>query len=123
MHDGMTDSEKFVAFATGLAPAVLHRHYMDLSKLKLTDGQAPVVASSCVLSSGLVGFEAANILLGWRPVKAVPHYFQFDAYLQVYKKGYLAFGSRNPLQLLKRWILRRTLKRLGLYAITPVTPP
>ena len=98
MRDGMTDFEKFVAFATGLAPAVLHRHYLDLSKVKLSAGQAPVVASSCILSSALVAFEAVNILLGKRAVKAVPHYYQFDAYLQVYKKGYLAFGYRNPMQ-------------------------
>jgi molybdopterin/thiamine biosynthesis adenylyltransferase len=113
MRDGMTDFDKFVAFATGLAPAVLHRHYLDLKKVRLSAGQAPVVASSCILSSGLVAFEAVNIVLGKRPVKPVPHYYQFDAYLQVYKKGYLAFGYRNPLQHLKRWILRRTMKRLG----------
>jgi molybdopterin/thiamine biosynthesis adenylyltransferase len=113
ISDGMNDLEKFVAFATGLAPAVLHRRYLDLSKIKLTAGQAPVVASSCILSSGLVAFEAANILLGWRPVKAVPHYFQFDAFLQVYRKGYLAFGARNPMQYLKRFVLRRTMKQLA----------
>jgi molybdopterin/thiamine biosynthesis adenylyltransferase len=119
MTDGMTDFDKFVAFATGLAPAVLHRHYLDLSKVKLQASQAPVVASSCILSSGLVAFEAVNVMLGLRPVKAVPHYYQFDAYLQIYKKGYLAFGARNPLQYVKRWILRRTMQRLG---VAPAKP-
>jgi molybdopterin/thiamine biosynthesis adenylyltransferase len=113
MRDGMDDMEKFIAFATGLAPAVLHRKYMDLSKIKLTAGQAPVVASSCILSSGLVAFEAANILLKWRPVKAVPHYFQFDEYLRIYKKGYLVGGAKHPMQVLKRAILRRTMKALA----------
>ena len=117
--DQMSDFEKFVAFATGLAPAVLHRHYLDLSKVKLSAGQAPVVASSCILSSGFVAFEAANILLGWRPVKAVPYYFQLDAFLQVYKKGYLTFGAKNPLQYVKRWVLRRTMTRLGLQGAPP----
>ena len=110
MRDGMSEFEKFVAFATGLAPAVLHRHYMDLSKVKLSVNRAPVVASSCLLSSALVAMETVNVLLRKRPIKAVPHYFQFDMFLQKYKKGYLAFGFRNPLQYVKRRILTRTMK-------------
>jgi molybdopterin/thiamine biosynthesis adenylyltransferase len=120
IHDGMSDFEKFLAFGTGLAPALLHRHYLDLKQVRLSAGQGPVVASSCILSSGLVAFEAVNILLRKRPIKAVPHYYQFDAYRQVYKKGYLAFGYRNPLQYLKRWIIRRTMKRLA--ASQPPSP-
>ena len=111
--DGMSDFEKFVAFAVGIAPAVLHRKYMDLSKVKLSAGRGPVVASSCFLSSALVATEAVNVLLRRRPIKAVPHYFQFDTFLQVYRKGYLAGGAKNPMQALKRWILRRTMKRLA----------
>jgi molybdopterin/thiamine biosynthesis adenylyltransferase len=112
VYDGLTELQKFVAFATGIAPAVLHRKYMDLSRLRLASGKAPVVASSCMLASGLVAHEAANVLLRKRPIKAVPHYFQFDAYLQVYKKGYLWRGSKNPLQYLKRFLLTRMMHRL-----------
>ena len=111
-YDGLTELQKFVAFATGIAPAVLHRKYMDLSRIKLSAGKAPVVASSCMLSSGLVAHEAANVLLKKRPIKAVPHYFQFDAYLQTYKKGYLRWGARHPMQRLKRWLLTRKMHEL-----------
>src|SRR5262249_2788819 len=103
IRDGMSDLEKFVALGVGFAPAVLQRRYLDLKQVRLSASQAPVVASSCLLSSGLVAFEAVNILLRQRPIKAVPHYYQFDAYRRVYRKGYLAFGYRNPLQYLKRW--------------------
>jgi molybdopterin/thiamine biosynthesis adenylyltransferase len=113
IRDGMSEFEKFVAFATGLAPAVLHRGYMDLSKVRLNAGQAPVVASSCIMSSGLVAFEAVNVMLGLRPIKAVPHYYQFDAYRQVYKRGYLLFGAQNPMQHLKRAILKRTMAQMA----------
>jgi len=111
IRDGMADFDKFVAFGTGLAPAVLHRGYMDLSRIRLSAGQGPVVASSCILSSGLVAFEAVNVILGLRPIKAVPHYFQFDAYRQVYRRGYLWLGARNPLQYVKRAILRRMMSQ------------
>ena len=113
MHDGMPDFEKFVHFAVGIAPAVLHRKYMDLSKVKVKTAQAPVVAAGCLLSSAIIATETTNVLLKRRPIKAVPHYFQFDMYLQVYRKRYLAFGARNPLQALKRAILRRTMKHLA----------
>jgi hypothetical protein len=114
-----------VHFATGIAPAVLHRKYMDLSRIKLSAGKAPVVASSCMLSSGLVAHEAVNVLLRKRPIKAVPHYFQFDAYLQTYKKGYLRWGARNPMQVLKRALLTRMMHKLfpsGHPALAPISP-
>jgi len=113
VYDGLSEFEQFVSFAVGIAPAVLHRKYMDLSKVKLGDNRAPVVASSCMLSSGLVAAEAVNIILKRRPPKVVPHYFQFDTYLRVYKRGYLWLGARNPMQYLKRWLLRRTMRRLS----------
>ena len=113
INDSMAEYDKLVAFAVGLAPAVLHRRYMDLSRVRVSAGQAPVVASSCVLSSGIVAFEAVNVMLGLRPIKAVPYYFQFDVYRQVYRRGYLWFGGRNPLQALKRAILRRTMAQFS----------
>jgi molybdopterin/thiamine biosynthesis adenylyltransferase len=110
-HDGMSEFDKFVAFATGLAPAAFARRYMDLSKVKLSAARGPVVAPSCILSSALVATETVNILLRRRPVQAVPHYFQFDMLLHKYRKGYLAFGARNPMQYVKRFVLRRTMRR------------
>ena len=112
VRDGQSDFEKFVAFAVGIAPKVLHRHYMDLSRVKVSNAQGPVVASSCMMSSGLVAAETVNVLLRRRPIKSVPHYFQFDAYLQVYKHGYLWWGARNPMQRLKRAILRKRMHAL-----------
>jgi molybdopterin/thiamine biosynthesis adenylyltransferase len=113
IHDGMSEFDKFVAFATGLAPAILHRKYMDLSKVKLSAGRGPVVAAACMICSGLIATETVNILLRRRPVKAVPYYFQFDAFRQIYKKGYLALGARNPIQQIKRRLLRRTMRQLA----------
>ncbi len=110
MSDDMPEFEKFVSFAVGIAPAVLHRKYMDLSKIRLTRSQAPVVAAGCILSSAFVATEAVNVILKRRPIKAVPNYFQFDMYLQTYKKRYLFMGAKNPMQALKRSILRKTMK-------------
>jgi molybdopterin/thiamine biosynthesis adenylyltransferase len=111
-YDGMTDADKFVSFLTGIAPILFHRKYLDLSVVRLNAGRGPVVAASCILSSALVATETVALLLKRRPPKAAPHYAQFDMYLRKYKQKYLWWGARNPLQRLKRFLLKRTMKRL-----------
>jgi hypothetical protein len=54
-----------------------------------------------------------KILLGRSPILAAPHYFQFDPYRYLLRRGKLRGGNRNPVQRLKRWLARRKLVRLG----------
>jgi molybdopterin/thiamine biosynthesis adenylyltransferase len=126
INDGMSYIEKMVAFTVGLTPWPLHLKYMDLTKVNLATGTGPSFASACDLCASLVTTTAVDIILGRRPVKSVPHYFQFDPYRRVYRKGYLAFGGRNPLQALKRRILMKRigplLKRMEKDADTGSTP-
>ncbi len=117
----MSYLEKMIAFAVGLTPSPLHLRYMDLSKVDLTSGTGPSLASACALCSSLVATEAINIILKRRPVKAVPYYFQFDPYRQIYKRGHLFLGGKNPLQYLKRRFLLR--KMAPLIVTLPPNPP
>ena len=110
ISEGMDYVRKMIAFSVGLTPRPLHLGYMDLSKVDLRAGTGPSMASACALCANLVATAAVDILLNRKPVKAAPHYFQFDPYRQVYKKGYLFMGGRNPLQAFKRWFLRRKLR-------------
>lgn len=110
--EGMSYVEKMIAFSVGLTPSPLHLKYMDLSKVDLKSGTGPSFASACVLCASLVATEALNIILKRKPVKAVPHYFQFDPYRQIYKKGYLFMGAKNPMQYLKRKFLLKKVGRL-----------
>ncbi len=108
----MSYVEKMVAFSVGLTPSPLHLRYMDLSKVDLKSGTGPSLASACALCGSLVATEALKILLKRKTVRAVPHYFQFDPYRQIYKKGYLFWGGRNPLQYIKRKILLKKVSHL-----------
>lgn len=112
INDSMSYIEKMVAFTVGLTPWPLHLKYMDLTKVNLATGTGPSFASACDLCACLVSTTAVDILLKRRPVKAVPHYFQFDPYRQVYRKGRLTFGGKNPLQALKRRILLKRIRPL-----------
>lgn len=109
IHDGLSDEDKYLQYALGLAPKGLHIRYMDRKKICLEGKAGPSSAIACQLCAGMAVSEAVKLILGRRGVKAVPYYCQFDPYLNKYKKGFLWFGNRNPIQRLKKMIVKRFL--------------
>jgi len=107
LNDGMSNLEKIIAFAVGLAPAALHMKYIDLGRVDIKSKTGPALVSACNLCSALASTEAMRILLNRNKVKAAPYYFQFDPYTQTLKKGKLLWANRNPIQKLKRWFLTK----------------
>lgn len=105
----MTPVEQLLSFAAGIAPAGTHLRYMNPGKIDLDSGAGPSLGLACQIASSMAATEIINILLQRRPIKSVPHYFQFDPYQMKYKKGYLWLGNKNPLQQIKLWYLRRFL--------------
>ncbi len=108
-RDGMTDAEKFAAFAVGLVPRALHLKYVDMKKhFNPTDRSASSLGLGCNLASAIAATEAMKILLNRPGVRAAPWFGQFDAYRGVCVQRRLHGGNRNPLQRLKRrWLLRK----------------
>ncbi|MBU4334371.1 MAG: ThiF family adenylyltransferase [Candidatus Omnitrophica bacterium] len=113
IKDEMSYEDKLIAFAVGLAPASIHMGYLDLNKVDLSSGKGPALVSACNICSGLAVTEVIKILLGKQNIKCVRNYFQFDPFLQKYKKGYLIGANRNPIQLIKRWYLSKKFKKSG----------
>lgn len=113
IHDSMPEKEKLLSFALGLAPKATHIKYMDPSKVDLDSKRGPSLGIACQLCSSLAATETIRILLGKGKIKAAPHYFQFDPYLQVYKHGYLFWGNKNPIQRLKRWYVKKYFLKSG----------
>ncbi|QDV26844.1 ThiF family adenylyltransferase [Aureliella helgolandensis] len=112
LHDAMSPVEMFAAFAMGLAPRATHVPYFDFSYVDAS-GRGPSVAAACHLASGVVGTEAVKILLGRGRLRAAPAYAQFDAYRGLLRQGRLVMGNRNPLQRLKRHVLKKRMLKLG----------
>jgi molybdopterin/thiamine biosynthesis adenylyltransferase len=107
VHGGMPEKKKFVHFLLGLTPNPYYLAYMNTQKANTNEKYGPSVASSIALCSGFAAVEAVKILLGRKKVNAAPHYFYFDPYLMKFKKGYLFFGNRNPVQRLKSWFIQK----------------
>lgn len=107
LRDDQPELEQLIAFAVGLAPSLLHRPYLDLSKVSLTEKRGPSAGLACQLSSGVVAAEALKLLLGRGRVRPVPHFHQFDAYRGRLRRKRLLLANRHPFQLAKRWWLRK----------------
>lgn len=111
IRSGMTDQEKYLSFALGLSPKATHVKYMDLKKVSLDTKAGPSLNAACQICSGMAAAEAFKVILGKGKVKAVPHYFQYDPYLQVLRKGRLFLGNRNPIQKIKMRVVKSLLEK------------
>lgn len=115
IRDDMGQAEQLIRFGLGLAPKMAHMKYFPPRAIDLENRRTPSLGSACLLASVLVATEVANLALHRRPVKAAPHFFQFDPLAGRYKTGWLWRGNRNPIQKAKRWWVLRTnphLRRL-----------
>lgn len=110
----MDSEEKFIRFLLGLTPKLHYLSYMDTRKVDQKQKYGPSVASSVALCAGFAATEAIKILLKRKRVYPVPHFQYFDPYLMKFKKGYLPFGNRNPLQRLKLFFIRKFILKGGL---------
>jgi molybdopterin/thiamine biosynthesis adenylyltransferase len=109
IRDGMEEFEQQLRFALGLTPRATQMTYMDLDHVDLRSGKGPSLALATDLCAGMAATEVVRILLRRGRPRCAPHYFQFDPYRRIYKKGYMPGGNRNPIQRIKLWYLRRKL--------------
>lgn len=92
------DLDKAIRFLVGLAPALLHRHYLaDPGRVDLKARKGPSTVMACQLCAGVAASEALKILLGRGKVWAAPHGIQFDAYRNKLAHTWRPGGNRNPI--------------------------
>lgn len=107
---GKSELEKAIHFLVGLAPALLHRHYLaDASRVDLRARKGPSTIMACQLCAGVAATEALKILLGRGKVWAAPHGIQFDGYRNKLAHTWRPGGNRNPINRLAIAIAKRTL--------------
>lgn len=111
--DGVSDDERALRFAIGVAPAFLHRSYLvDPSTVDLAAKRGPSTGMACQICAGVAATTALKILLNRGPVLAAPHGLQFDAYRNRLVHTWRPGGHRNPLQRLAIAIGRRQFKAM-----------
>lgn len=107
---GRPELEKAVRFLVGLAPALLHRHYLaDKTRVNLKERRGPSTIMACQLCAGVAASEALKILLKRGKVWAAPHGIQFDGYRNRLAHTWRPGGNRNPINRLALAIARRQL--------------
>ncbi len=105
--------DQLVRFFVGLAPNGLHLPYMDLSSVDIKTGRGPSSIIGSQMAASIAGAEAIKILLKRGSLLLAPNYLQFDCYRQLLRKRRLHAGNRNWLQRLKRRIITKKLRALG----------
>lgn len=109
---GRPEDEKALRFLVGLAPALLHRHYLaDKSRVDLKARKGPSTIMACQLCAGVAASEALKILLGRGKIWAAPHGIQFDGYRNKLAHTWRPGGNRNPIN---RFAIAIAKKSLGL---------
>ena len=108
---GLSDREKYLSFAIGLAPRPTHIKYMDFKKVDLDSKAGPSLNVACQICSGMAATEAIKILLKKGRVRSVPCYSQFDPFLNTYRKGRLPLGNKNPIQVVKKGVVQLLLNK------------
>jgi molybdopterin/thiamine biosynthesis adenylyltransferase len=107
---GHEELDKAVRFLVGLAPGLLHRHYLaDKGRVDLRARKGPSTIMACQLCAGVAASEALKILLGRGKVLAAPHGVQFDGYQNRMAHTWRPGGNRNPINRLAIAIARRQL--------------
>lgn len=107
---GRPELEKAVRFLVGLAPALLHRHYLaDKTRVDLKARKGPSTIMACQLCAGVAASETLKILLGRGKVWPAPHGIQFDGYRNKLAHTWRPGGNRNPLNKVAITIARHQL--------------
>jgi molybdopterin/thiamine biosynthesis adenylyltransferase len=110
--EGLSTIDQQINFAVGLVPKGLHKSYLiDPSRFDFSKHMAPSTFMGCEFCAAVVGVETLKILLGRGKTYAVPYYHQFDCYTGRWKRGWLPWGNRHPLQRLKIFSLQRQLAK------------
>jgi molybdopterin/thiamine biosynthesis adenylyltransferase len=108
--DGRPELEKAIRFMVGLAPALLHRHYLvDKTRVDLKERRGPSTVMACQLCAGIAASESLKILLKRGKVWGAPHGIQYDAYRNKFTHTWRPGGNRNPINRLAIAIAKKIL--------------
>lgn len=101
--------ELAVNLIAGISPKPFMFKYLHKNGLDVKQHQLPSVGAAPFLIAGVIAAQVTNLLTGKFPPATVPTIIQYDALLQRYSRKTYRWGTRGPLQRLKKIILRRRI--------------
>jgi molybdopterin/thiamine biosynthesis adenylyltransferase len=97
---GMQDksqTEQYLRFYLGLAPASLQSQYLvDPSRLNLAEKRGPSTIIGCTMSAGVAGSYAIKILLNRGELVCAPQGMHWDPYMNKMEMTHIPDGHSNP---------------------------
>lgn len=95
--EGKSESEQYLRFYLGLAPANLQSEYLvDPTRLDLNAKKGPSTIIGCTMSAGVAAAYAIKILLNRGDLVCVPEGMHWDPYLNKMEKTCIPDGHKNP---------------------------
>jgi molybdopterin/thiamine biosynthesis adenylyltransferase len=107
IREAMTRAERIAAFAVGLVPTSLAGSGIDPSKVDFKREKGPALASTIMLSAGIMSTEVLRILLRRGKPLCVPHAYCFNPYLREYVHTHERRGRAGWRDRLFRWLALR----------------
>lgn len=93
---GKSETEQYLRFYLGLAPASLQSRYLvDPSRLDLTAKKGPSTIIGCTMSAGVSGAYAVKILLNRGDLVCAPEGMHWDPYMNQMEKTHIPDGHKN----------------------------
>ncbi|GFK93914.1 tRNA threonylcarbamoyladenosine dehydratase [Fundidesulfovibrio magnetotacticus] len=106
---GLSERERLLRFAVGLAPSGLHLGQIDPAKVDLARGRGPSLAVACLLCAALAATETVRLLGGRPGLKTAPWSLQVDLATGRSKWSRPRRGNASASQRLKLWYVRNVL--------------
>jgi len=94
---GRPQTEQYLRFYLGLAPASLQSQYLvDPSRLNLEEKRGPSTIIGCTMSAGVAAAYAVKILLGRGDLVCAPEGMHWDPYMNQMERTHIPDGHNNP---------------------------
>lgn len=95
--EGRPQTEQYLRFYLGLAPASIQSQYLvDPSRLNLEEKRGPSTIIGCTMSAGVAAANAVKILLGRGDLVCAPEGMHWDPYMNQMERTHIPGGHNNP---------------------------
>ncbi len=117
---GKSELDQTIRLIAGVSTARYHLSYVaDPDAIDFEKRKTPSTVMGIKLCAGVIGTTALKILLKRGKVLAAPRGLHFDAYTNTFKKTWMPWGYKNPIQRLIIGYARKKLLPSKKEKITP----
>lgn len=112
-HKSSDPVERSNMFLIGLAPSLQHvRCIKERNRADFVNQKLPSLPMGVYSCAAVIATTLMKVVLNRGPVRLAPWSIHWDPYIMKVKRKYIWWGHRNPLQLIKLFILKKVTARI-----------